>query len=164
MLPPASGHLQQPLTPAAPHARHPPPGILLRRLAGDPQLCSTSCVVVDEVHERTCQGDFLMALLREMVARRRAAGRPLKVTAPAFECARPAHRRRARRCAALLQRGLAGLRSRRLLIPALLPPLQVVLMSATLDASLYSGYFGNCPVLSAAGRTHPVEHLFLEDV
>jgi ATP-dependent RNA helicase DHX29 len=36
-------------------------------------------VVVDEVHERTCQGDFLMALLREMVARRRAAGRPLKV-------------------------------------------------------------------------------------
>jgi ATP-dependent RNA helicase DHX29 len=37
-------------------------------------------------------------------------------------------------------------------------------MSATLDASLYSGYYGGCPVLSAAGRTHPVQHLFLEDV
>ena len=32
-----------------------------------------------QVHERTLQGDFLMALLRELVVARRAAGRPLKV-------------------------------------------------------------------------------------
>lgn len=54
-------------------------GILLRRLASDPLLSGLSHIVVDEVHERTMQGDFLMALLRALVARRRAAGRPLKV-------------------------------------------------------------------------------------
>jgi len=54
-------------------------GILLRRLAGDGQLSTVSHVVVDEVHERTLQGDFLMALLKQLVPQRRAAGWPLKV-------------------------------------------------------------------------------------
>ncbi|OAY64742.1 ATP-dependent RNA helicase Dhx29 [Ananas comosus] len=42
--------------------------------------------------------------------------------------------------------------------------LKVVLMSATLDASLFSRYFGGCPVIRAEGRTHPVSTHFLEDV
>ena len=40
-----------------------------------PQLC-LQCA---QVHERTLQGDFLMALLKDLVAQRRAAGHPLKV-------------------------------------------------------------------------------------
>lgn len=63
-------------------------------------------------------GDFLIALLRDLVVARRAAGRPLKV----------------------------------------------ILMSATLDPGLFATYFGSCPVLHAAGRTFPVQQLFLEDV
>eukprot|EP00887_Chlorella_sp_A99_P005373 scaffold1.g5373.t1 len=54
-------------------------GILLRRMASDPGLAGISHVVVDEVHERTLQGDFLLALLRDLAAIRRRAGRPLKV-------------------------------------------------------------------------------------
>ena len=55
-------------------------GILLRRLQGDPLLARTSHVVVDEVHERTVQGDFLMALLRGIAAeRRRRRAPPLKI-------------------------------------------------------------------------------------
>jgi len=42
-------------------------------------------------------------------------------------------------------------------------PLKLVLMSATLDASLFANYFGGAPSLAAAGRTHPVEIKFLED-
>lgn len=37
-------------------------------------------------------------------------------------------------------------------------------MSATLDSDLLAQYFGNCQVLAAGGRTHPVEQFFLEDV
>lgn len=37
-------------------------------------------------------------------------------------------------------------------------------MSATLDASLFSAYFGGCPVVQAAGRSFPVALTFLEDV
>jgi len=54
-------------------------GILLRRLASDPALSTVTHVVVDEVHERTLQGDFLIALLKDLRVHRRAAGFPLKV-------------------------------------------------------------------------------------
>ena len=40
---------------------------------------------------------------------------------------------------------------------------QVILMSATLDATLFSSYLGGCPVVAAGGRTFPVKHLHLED-
>ena len=98
-------------------------GILLRRLTSDPDLGGVSHVVVDEVHERTLQGDFLMALLRDLVVKRRAGGHGGRPTRP----------------------------------------LKVVLMSATLDASLFSSYFGGAATLEAGGRTFPVDHLFLED-
>ena len=32
-----------------------------------------------QVHERTLQGDFLIALLRDIISTRRALGQPLKV-------------------------------------------------------------------------------------
>ena len=94
-------------------------GILLRRLAGDPALKAVTHVIVDEVHERSLQSDFLLALLRRLLT------------------ARPAGTPR---------------------------PLKVVLMSATIDLDLLSGYFGGAPQLSAQGRTFPVEQFFLEDV
>ncbi|ONM17402.1 DExH-box ATP-dependent RNA helicase DExH7, chloroplastic isoform X2 [Zea mays] len=42
--------------------------------------------------------------------------------------------------------------------------LKVILMSATVDSSLFARYFGECPVISVEGRTHPVSTHFLEDV
>lgn len=36
--------------------------------------------------------------------------------------------------------------------------------SATVDASLFSRYFGQCPVLTAQGRMHPVTYHFLEEI
>jgi HrpA-like RNA helicase len=37
-------------------------------------------------------------------------------------------------------------------------------MSATLNADLFSGYFGSVPVIEIPGRTFPVEQYFLEDI
>lgn len=54
-------------------------GILLRRLSSDPALASLSHIIVDEVHERTMQSDFLIAMLKDLVRLRRNAGMPLKV-------------------------------------------------------------------------------------
>ncbi|KAM0873348.1 hypothetical protein ACQ4PT_038144 [Festuca glaucescens] len=42
--------------------------------------------------------------------------------------------------------------------------LKVILMSATVDSSLFARYFGDCPVITVEGRTHPVSTHFLEDV
>ncbi|KAJ2662501.1 hypothetical protein IW148_002925 [Coemansia sp. RSA 1199] len=44
------------------------------------------------------------------------------------------------------------------------PDLRLVLMSATIDVSLFSMYFDNCPVIDIPGRTFPVRDMFLEDV
>ncbi|CAH0755147.1 unnamed protein product [Diatraea saccharalis] len=89
-------------------------GILLRRLEYDPQLKSVTHVVVDEVHERSEESDFLLLILRDLVKVRK--------------------------------------------------DLTVILMSATLNAELFSDYFNNIPVLEIPGRTFPVEQFFLEDI
>jgi hypothetical protein len=46
-------------------------GILLRRLEEDPQLATVSHVLVDEVHERSMESDFLLMVLRGLLLRRR---------------------------------------------------------------------------------------------
>ncbi|XP_075976970.1 putative ATP-dependent RNA helicase DHX57 [Anticarsia gemmatalis] len=89
-------------------------GILLRRLEYDPQLKSVTHILVDEVHERSEESDFLLLILRDLVKVRK--------------------------------------------------DLTVILMSATLNADLFSEYFDNIPVLEIPGRTFPVEQLFLEDI
>ncbi|KAJ1540244.1 hypothetical protein HK405_011580, partial [Cladochytrium tenue] len=45
-------------------------GILLRMLTGDPDLRGVSHVIVDEVHERSVDSDFLLVILRELIAKR----------------------------------------------------------------------------------------------
>lgn len=44
------------------------------------------------------------------------------------------------------------------------PKLRVILMSATINSNLLSEYFNNCPVLNIAGRSFPVETVYLEDI
>ncbi|NXM81937.1 DHX29 helicase, partial [Oenanthe oenanthe] len=45
-------------------------GVLLRKLQEDGLLSSISHVIVDEVHERTVQSDFLLVILREILHKR----------------------------------------------------------------------------------------------
>lgn len=43
------------------------------------------------------------------------------------------------------------------------PDLRVILMSATIDTTLFSKYFNDCPVIEIPGRAFPVQNYFLED-
>ncbi|ELW63977.1 Putative ATP-dependent RNA helicase DHX57 [Tupaia chinensis] len=88
-------------------------GVLLRRLEGDTALQGVTHIIIDEVHERTEESDFLLLVLKDLVLQR--------------------------------------------------PTLQVILMSATLNAELFSEYFNFCPVITIPGRTFPVDQFFLED-
>lgn len=45
-------------------------GILLRRLISDPELVGISHILLDEVHERSVEIDFLLLILRQLVQRR----------------------------------------------------------------------------------------------
>ncbi|KAI3408453.1 uncharacterized protein J3R85_020258 [Psidium guajava] len=94
-------------------------GILLRSISGDKNLTGITHVIVDEVHERSLLGDFLLIVLKNLLERQSAHNGQV---------------------------------------------LKVILMSATVDSALFSRYFGNCPVITAQGRTHPVKSYFLEDI
>ncbi|XP_002978696.2 DExH-box ATP-dependent RNA helicase DExH6 [Selaginella moellendorffii] len=90
-------------------------GVLLRKLVTAKEAgVSATHIIVDEIHERDCNADFLLIVLKGLL---------------------------------LAQ-----------------PDLRLVLMSATLDAELFSSYFNNCPVLKIPGFTHPVTVYYLEDV
>lgn len=89
-------------------------GVLLRRLVQDPYLTGVSHLLVDEIHERGMNEDFLLIILHDLLPRR--------------------------------------------------PDLRLILMSATINADLFSKYFGNAPVIHIPGLTFPVAELFLEDV
>ena len=45
-------------------------GILLRRLQSDAELAGISHVIVDEVHERDLNSDFLLIVLRDLLPKR----------------------------------------------------------------------------------------------
>lgn len=40
------------------------------------------------------------------------------------------------------------------------PEIRVILMSATIDTSMFAEYFFNCPVIEVFGRTFPVQGTF----
>ncbi|KAJ2769589.1 hypothetical protein IWQ57_003040, partial [Coemansia nantahalensis] len=46
-------------------------GVLLRRLIDDPMLADVKCIICDEVQERTLELDYLLIVLRRLLARRR---------------------------------------------------------------------------------------------
>ncbi|XP_022239552.1 putative ATP-dependent RNA helicase DHX30 [Limulus polyphemus] len=89
-------------------------GILLRKLQANPSLEGISHVIVDEVHERDIQTDFLLILLKDLLKSNRE--------------------------------------------------LRVILMSASLNADLFSKYFDNCPIVNVLGFVHDVEEYFLSDI
>lgn len=83
-------------------------GVLLRKLEGG--LRGVSHLIVDEIHERDVNSDFLLVVLRDMVHN--------------------------------------------------YPDLRVILMSATIDTTLFSEYFNKCKVLEIPGRSFPVKSKF----
>ncbi|KAJ0049658.1 hypothetical protein Pint_16938 [Pistacia integerrima] len=89
-------------------------GILLRRLLVDRNLKGVTHVIVDEIHERGMNEDFLLIVLKDLLPRR--------------------------------------------------PELRLILMSATLNAELFSSYFDGAPMLHIPGFTYPVEEHFLEQI
>ncbi|KAL2610736.1 hypothetical protein R1flu_029309 [Riccia fluitans] len=89
-------------------------GILLRRLQKADGMAGVSHVMIDEVHERDVDTDFLLVVLREILENH--------------------------------------------------PSLRVVVMSATLDASVFTRYFNCCPLVNIPGMTYPVKVFFMEDL
>ncbi|KAI9364518.1 P-loop containing nucleoside triphosphate hydrolase protein [Zopfochytrium polystomum] len=124
-------------------------GVLLRRLEADPLLTGITWVVVDEVHERSLESDFLLIVLRRVVKARLM----------------------------LWMKGLAqGSGNAENLSPPLRVVLMSATAEAEKFARYFQGALDDissdaaragislsCPVVTVPGRTYPVKTFFLED-
>lgn len=82
-------------------------GLLLRQIESDPMLLQYNVLVIDEVHERHIHTDFLLGVVKCILAQRQ--------------------------------------------------DLKLVLMSATINIDLFSGYFDDAPVCRVPGRLYPIQ-------
>lgn len=86
-------------------------GVLLRKLESG--LRGISHIIVDEIHERDLNTDFILIILRDLTLT--------------------------------------------------YPDLRIILMSATIDVTLFRNYFPKCCVIEVPGFTYNVQQYFLED-
>ncbi|KAK2636037.1 hypothetical protein Ddye_030829 [Dipteronia dyeriana] len=138
-------------TSAATKIKYMTDGLLLREALLDPYLSRYSVIIVDEAHERTVHTDVLLGLLKKVQKARSKSGHghssaDNKKTSNGLL----SDNENGARFKGIFKQRQGGN----------LPPLKLIIMSASLDARVFSEYFGGARAVHIQGRQFPVDILY----